>query len=139
MKKICGALVIGLSITTISTSYVFAKDGKKEAYCEELNAKSFILRSGAKLTEDQCRILSKDIKEISEEAFNDGVKHGLVIASQRQEQSKPFATKQKCPPCPSCDSFNNSSQNDLQRQQEIEDAERRGYYLNETQQLLKRR
>lgn len=135
MKKTCGALVIGLLITT-STSFVFARENTKKSSCKDPYVNSVMVRTGMKLSESQCIAMESVFHEAYDDGFNEGASHGMAVAS---DGFTPKVKQAKCPPCPSCDSYSVPSQNDIQRQQELEDAERRGYYLNETQQLLKRK
>lgn len=122
MKKTCGALVIGLLITT----NVYAKETKVSA-CKDPYIASFISKTGIKLSEKQCKVLSEEFHAAFDDGFNDGAEHGIAVANDG------FQPKQKQVNCPPCDcSYNVPLQNnDIKRQQELDDARREQYYLDQ--------
>lgn len=126
MKKTCGALVIGLLITT----NVYAKETKKVSACEDKSVKSMVmlLRQGSldnkwKPTEMQCESIRYMMNAAFESAYSIGLQDGST--------TKPLVSN--CPPCSLCESYDVPLQNDsIKRQQEIDDARLEQYYLDQS-------
>ena len=124
MKKTCGVLVIGLLITT----NVYAKEIKVSA-CEDKTVKSMVmlLRQGSvdkkwKPTEMQCESIRYMMNAAFESAYSLGYEYGISTKSSNN-----------CLPCPSCDDVYNVplQNNDIKKQEELDNVRREQYYLNQ--------